>query len=75
MRCETGEECGDHILEESINCVTECVSRKCHKEASFDVDPLEDGEIDEGRAIAFAQCVKNEILREKNKNARAALKR
>ena len=57
-----------------MNCVTECVSRKCHKEASFDVDPLEDGEIDERRAILFAQCVKNEILREKY-NARAALKR
>mmetsp|Transcript_34967 Transcript_34967/g.62948 ORF Transcript_34967/g.62948 Transcript_34967/m.62948 type:complete len:133 (-) Transcript_34967:539-937(-) len=73
VRCETGE-CGHHILEESMNCVTECVSRKCHIEASFDVDPLEDGEIDEGRAILFAQCVKNEILREKY-NARAALKR
>ena len=48
-------------------CVSKCVSEKCHKEASFDVDPLEDGEIDEGRAIAFAQCVKNEIIRERYK--------
>mmetsp|Transcript_10125 Transcript_10125/g.21934 ORF Transcript_10125/g.21934 Transcript_10125/m.21934 type:complete len:133 (-) Transcript_10125:374-772(-) len=73
MRCETGH-CGDYILEESMNCVTECVSKKCHHEASFDVNPLEDGEIDEGRAIVFAQCVKHEIMREKY-NARAALKK
>jgi len=73
VRCETGH-CGDHILEESMNCVTECVSKRCHHEASFDVNPLEDGEIDEGRAIMFAQCVKHEILREKY-NARAALKK
>ena len=65
MKCETGEECGHYILEESMNCVTKCVSRKCHEEGSFDVDPLEDGEIDEVRSIVFAQCVKNEILREK----------
>mmetsp|Transcript_6755 Transcript_6755/g.12023 ORF Transcript_6755/g.12023 Transcript_6755/m.12023 type:complete len:132 (-) Transcript_6755:1171-1566(-) len=65
MVCETGE-CGHHILEESMNCVTECVSKRCHKEASFDVNPLEDGEIDERRAILFAQCVKHEILREKH---------
>jgi len=73
MRCET-EKCGHYILEKSMNCVTECVSRKCHEEASFDVLPLEDGEVDEGRAIVFAQCVKNEIMREIF-NSRAALKR
>ena len=74
MKCETGEECGHLILEESMNCVTKCVSTKCHAEASFDVDPLEDGEIDEGRAIVFAQCVKNEILRKKHQN-RVGLKK
>lgn len=46
-------------------CVTKCVSEKCHNEASFDTDPLEDGEVDEGRALIFAKCVKQEMLREK----------
>lgn len=73
MRCETGE-CGHIILEESMNCVTECVSKKCHREASFDTNPLEEGEVDEGRAIAFAQCVAKEIQRERS-SARAKLKR
>ena len=71
MTCETGE-CGHHVLEESMNCVTACVSRKCHQRASFDADPLEDGEIDEGRTVLFAQCVKNEILKEKYEGRSAA---
>lgn len=62
--CEIGK-CGDHILEESMNCVAECVSRKCYQEASFDVDPLEDGEIDETRILFFSKCVKNDISRQK----------
>ena len=65
--------CGEYILEESMNCVTNCISTECHKEAKYDVDPLEDGEVDEGRAIVFAQCVKSEILKEKAK-ARATSK-
>jgi len=65
MGCETSRDCGDMILEESMNCVTHCVSPVCHKEIQYDINPLEDGEVDEGRAIAFAQCVKNEILKER----------
>ena len=64
LRCET-ETCGHLILEESMNCVTECVSRKCYEEASFDRNPLEDGEIDEARSVVFAQCVKKEIVGER----------
>ena len=48
-----------------MNCVTLCVSPRCHREVRYDVYPLEDGEVDEGRAVIFAQCVKNEILRER----------
>ena len=65
MGCETSRDCGDMLLEESMNCVTHCVSPVCHKEIQYDINPLEDGEVDEGRAIAFAQCVKNEILKER----------
>jgi len=71
LRCETGPQCGHLVVEESMNCVTECVSKKCHQEAAFDMNPLEDGEIDEVRSVQFAQCVKSEILKEK----RASFKR
>ena len=62
--CETGE-CGHLILEESMNCVTKCVSEQCYKEVKYDEEPLEDGEVDMNRAILFAQCVRNEILKER----------
>jgi len=48
-----------------MNCVTHCVSPSCHAEAKLDINPLEEGEVDEERAISFAQCVKSEIMREK----------
>mmetsp|Transcript_11849 Transcript_11849/g.17665 ORF Transcript_11849/g.17665 Transcript_11849/m.17665 type:complete len:130 (+) Transcript_11849:202-591(+) len=64
IHCETGD-CGHLILEESMNCVTKCVSEKCYSEVKYDVDPLEDGEVDVNRAMLFAQCVRNEMLRER----------
>lgn len=48
-----------------MNCVTKCVSEQCYKEVKYDEDPLEDGEVDMNRAIQFAQCVRNEILKER----------
>ena len=63
IHCET-RDCGHLILEESMNCVTKCVSEQCYKQAKYDVDPLEDGEVDESRAMLFAQCVRNEIIKE-----------
>lgn len=71
LRCETGATCGDLILEESMNCVSECVSPACRAEAKFDVDPLEEGEVDEDRALVFSLCVKKEI-QDASKVARAA---
>mmetsp|Transcript_12219 Transcript_12219/g.18356 ORF Transcript_12219/g.18356 Transcript_12219/m.18356 type:complete len:130 (-) Transcript_12219:32-421(-) len=62
--CETGD-CGHLILEESMNCVTKCVSEKCYSEVKYDVDPLEDGEVDVNRATLFAQCTRNELLKER----------
>mmetsp|Transcript_20593 Transcript_20593/g.41086 ORF Transcript_20593/g.41086 Transcript_20593/m.41086 type:complete len:130 (+) Transcript_20593:178-567(+) len=64
IHCETGD-CGHLIIEESMNCVTKCVSEKCYSEVKFDVDPLEDGEVDVNRAMLFAQCVRNELLKER----------
>jgi hypothetical protein len=64
IRCEANN-CGHLILEESMNCVTKCVSEQCHKEAKYDEEPLEDGEVDERRAILFAQCVRNEITKKR----------
>ena len=64
IHCETSV-CGHLILEESMNCVTKCVSELCYKEARYDEFPLEDGEVDENRAIQFALCVRNEILKER----------
>lgn len=70
IHCETGD-CGHLILEESMNCVTKCVSEQCYKEAKYDVEPLEDGEVDESRAILFAQCVRNETIKERAYGSRA----
>ncbi len=69
MQCEIGE-CGHLILEESMNCVTKCVSEQCYKEVKYDEDPLEDGEVDMNRAMQFAQCVRNEILKERARRTR-----
>ncbi len=51
-----------------MNCVTQCVSPSCHVESKFDVNPLEEGEVDEERATTFALCVRSEIMREKAKS-------
>ncbi len=48
-----------------MNCVTKCVSEQCYKEVKYDEDPLEYGELDMNRATLFAQCVRNEILKER----------
>jgi hypothetical protein len=70
INCEAND-CGNLILEESINCVTKCVSEQCYKAAKYDVDPLEDGEVDENRALQFAGCVRDEILKERAARARS----
>ena len=54
-----------------MNCVTKCVSEQCYKEAKYDVNPLEDGEVDENRALQFAGCVRDEILKERAARARS----
>jgi hypothetical protein len=64
IHCETGA-CGHLILEESMNCVTKCVSEECYKEVKYDVNPLEDGEVDINRAMMFAKCVRNELIKER----------
>ena len=64
LQCETSQ-CGHYILEESMNCVSQCVSPSCHKQVGYDVNPLEEGELDETRASEFAICVTYEILKEK----------
>ncbi|KAL3787975.1 hypothetical protein HJC23_002900 [Cyclotella cryptica] len=64
LQCETSQ-CGHYILEESMNCVTHCVSPDCHRQVGYDVNPLEDGEVDEVRASQFAICVTHEILKER----------
>lgn len=70
IHCEAND-CGNLVLEESMNCVTKCVSEQCYKEAKYDVNPLEDGEVDENRALQFAGCVRNEILKERAARARS----
>ena len=64
IHCETGA-CGHLILEESMNCVTKCVSEECYKEVKYDVNPLDDGEVDMDRAMMFAKCVRNELIKER----------
>lgn len=70
IHCEAND-CGNLVLEESMNCVTKCVSEQCYKESKYDVNPLEDGEVDENRALQFAGCVRNEILKERAARARS----
>ena len=48
-----------------MNCVTKCVSEECYKEVKYDVNPLEDGEVDMDRAMMFAKCVRNELIKER----------
>ena len=48
------------VVEESMNCVFDCISSKCYQEL-YSASPLEPGEIDLTRASQFEYCAKNEL--------------
>jgi hypothetical protein len=59
--CENGSsECADVILEESVPCVTRCISSACHDRVYGD-SPLEAGEVDRLRYAEFEACAKKEV--------------
>eukprot|EP00566_Odontella_aurita_P023084 CAMPEP_0113549364 /NCGR_PEP_ID=MMETSP0015_2-20120614/13394_1 /TAXON_ID=2838 /ORGANISM="Odontella" /LENGTH=126 /DNA_ID=CAMNT_0000450069 /DNA_START=176 /DNA_END=556 /DNA_ORIENTATION=- /assembly_acc=CAM_ASM_000160 len=58
--CETGPQCGGMIYEESLPCVTECLSNECHGKV-YGNSPLELGEVDERRYKEFEACAKREL--------------
>ena len=74
--------CALLIPEESLNCVNACISLTCYEQVydstteimQNDVmttiirEPLEDGEIDVGRAKEFDQCVMNQLRQEQQQN-------
>jgi hypothetical protein len=51
------------VPEEGENCVNECVSQVCYKEV-YAESPLEDGEFDNQRAKAYANCIRREMREE-----------
>jgi hypothetical protein len=53
-------ECARLVPQESLNCVNLCVSVACYQQV-YGEYPLEDGEVDVKRAMAFEGCVKNEL--------------
>jgi len=58
--CENGSsECADVVLEESVPCVTRCISSACHDRVYGD-SPLEPGEVDRLRYAEFEVCAKKE---------------
>ena len=56
--CEK-EDCSHLIFDEAYNCVNECISKICYDEV-YAGDPLEDGEIDNGRMRLFTSCLRKE---------------
>jgi hypothetical protein len=59
--CET-EVCQGRYLEESLNCISLCISPACFQQIYGD-GPLEDGEVDYSRARAFDACQAQESRR------------
>jgi Domain of unknown function (DUF4787) len=53
-------ECARLVPQESLNCVNLCISAACYQQV-YGEYPLEDGEVDVKRAMAFEGCVKNEL--------------
>jgi Domain of unknown function (DUF4787) len=53
-------ECARLVPQESLNCVNLCISTACYQQV-YGEYPLEDGEVDVQRALAFEGCVKNEL--------------
>lgn len=58
--CEIGPRCGSMIWEESLPCVTECLSEECHRQV-YGTNPLELGEVDDRRYKEFEACAKREM--------------
>jgi hypothetical protein len=52
--CET-DVCQGGFLEENLNCISFCISPACYEQVYGD-GPLEDGEVDWPRALAFDEC-------------------
>lgn len=58
--CET-EVCGSYIPEESLNCISLCLSPSCYEQVyGDDTGPLEPGEIDYERTKRFDECFMEE---------------
>ena len=59
--CENeSPDCADVIFEESVPCITRCVSSACHDRVYGDI-PLEPGEVDRLRYAEFEVCAKREV--------------
>lgn len=58
QHCETNV-CGAYVTEENLNCVSACLSPACF-ERVYGEEPLEDGELDFGRARLFDDCYMEE---------------
>jgi len=52
--------CRAIIAEEAMNCVQVCISPACYQQ-HYDLEPLEDGELDIERARLFELCVQTEL--------------
>lgn len=52
--------CAQLIFEESVGCITECISPQCH-EKIYSSKPIEIGEIDLIRHAQFELCAKREM--------------
>lgn len=63
QHCRSSGKCSEKFIpyvEESLNCVAECMSSTCYS-SFFEDDPLEDGEINYRRWSQFENCVKAEL--------------
>lgn len=58
--------CGELLPEESIMCVSRCISPTCHDQIYAPI-PLEDGEIDVLRAKEFEHCFREELRLERRR--------
>mmetsp|Transcript_9478 Transcript_9478/g.14571 ORF Transcript_9478/g.14571 Transcript_9478/m.14571 type:complete len:134 (-) Transcript_9478:148-549(-) len=63
------EECYHLIPEESMACITACVSPACHRDI-YEEHPLEPGELDFQRLEKFEACLKDEMKEQRRLNRR-----
>lgn len=62
--CQEDTECNQLVLEESMNCVLNCISERCFDQI-YGGTQLEDGEIDVARLRDFEKCVREDLRQER----------